>query len=72
MQQIEPDEAKNPFSLSNVYGMKSNRKHQSMTNLRNNYDDLINTGEVELQKDNSFSDDDDMTSDTSSVSDADY
>jgi len=52
--------------------MKSRKKHQSVTNLRNSYEDLINAGEVDLQKANSFSDVDDMTSSTSSVSGADY
>ncbi|XP_016659166.1 uncharacterized protein LOC100572572 [Acyrthosiphon pisum] len=71
MQQIEPDVAGNPFSLSNVHGMKSTREDQSITNLRNNNDEeLINAGEVNLQKDNSSSDDDD-TSSVSSVSDTD-
>ncbi|XP_015364028.1 PREDICTED: uncharacterized protein LOC107161922 [Diuraphis noxia] len=72
MRQIEPDEAENPFSVSNIYGMKSRRKHQSVTNLKNNYEDLINAREDDLQKDNSFPDEGDMTSSTSSVSDADY
>jgi len=70
MQQIEPDVAENPFSLSNVHGMKSTREDQLITNLKNNDEELINAGEVNLQKENSSSDNDD-TSSVSSVSDTD-
>ena len=70
MQQIEPDVAVNPFSLSNVHEMKSTREDQSITNLRNKDEELINAGEVNLQKENSSPDDDD-TSSISSVSDTD-
>jgi len=41
--------------------MKSRRERQSVTNLRNNDEDLMNAEEVDLQKDNSYSDDDDIT-----------
>ncbi|CAI6357058.1 unnamed protein product [Macrosiphum euphorbiae] len=70
MQQIEPDVAVNPFSLSNVHEMKSTREDQSITNLRNKDEELINAREVNLQKENSSPDDDD-TSSISSVSDTD-
>jgi len=70
MQQIEPDVAGNPFSLSNVHEMKSTREDQSITNLRNKDEELINAGEVNLQKENSSLDDDD-TSSISFVSDTD-
>jgi len=70
MQQIEPDVAENPFSLSNVHGLQSTGDDQLVTNLRNNDEELINSGEVNLQKENSYSDDDD-TSSVSSVSDTD-
>lgn len=70
MQRIEPNVEENPFSLSNNHGMKSIGEDKSVTNLRKNDVELINSGEVNLQKENSYSDDDD-TSSVSSVSDTD-
>jgi len=72
MQQIEPDVAENPFSLSNIHGMKSTGQDQSMTNLGNNDEELLNAREVDkkTKKENSYSSDDD-TSSVSSVSDTD-
>jgi len=67
MQRIEPNVEENPFSLSNNHGMKSIGEDKSVTNLN---EKLINAGEVNLQKENSYSDDDD-TSSVSSASDTD-
>ncbi|XP_060846905.1 filamin A-interacting protein 1-like [Rhopalosiphum padi] len=69
VQQIEPNEADNPFSLSKTSGIKSTGEHQSVTNLKIKDEELINAGEDNLQKDdNSCSDDDDDDNDTSSAS----
>ncbi|KAE9533695.1 hypothetical protein AGLY_009044 [Aphis glycines] len=71
MQQIEPNVTDNPFSLSNICGINSNREHQSAKNLKINDEELNNDGEIYSQKDdNSSSSDDDMSS-TSFVSDTD-
>jgi len=67
MQQIEPDVAENPFSMSDIRGIKSTVQDHLETNLRNKDEELINAGEVNLQKENSYSDDDD-TSSLSSIS----
>lgn len=58
--------AGNPFSLSNIHGIKSTVQDLLETNLRNKDEESINA-EVNLQTENSYSDDDD-TSSVSSIS----
>jgi len=70
VQQIEPNVANNPFSLSNIHGMKSIEEYQSVANLKTNDEELISSGETNLQKDNSYSENDDVNS-ISSVGDTD-
>jgi len=71
MQQIEPNVTDNPFSLSNIRTINSNGENQSVKNSKINDEELNNDGEIYSQKDdNSYSDDDDMSS-TSFVSDTD-
>uniref|UniRef100_A0A2S2P2R2 Lebercilin n=1 Tax=Schizaphis graminum TaxID=13262 RepID=A0A2S2P2R2_SCHGA len=68
VQQIEPNEADNPFSLSKTSGIKSTGEHQSVTNLKID-EELIHSGEDNLQKDdNSCSDDDDDDDDDDTIS----
>lgn len=70
MQQIEPNGADNPFSLSSIHGMNSIGDHQLAANLNTNDDELMNASEDYMRKDNFDSRNDDLSS-ISSVSDSD-